>query len=105
MLTREQCAHLRAVQDRMLRKMIYAPRLLDESEETRKTRWARLLRMAEHKFPHGDETYFASCFSWCGHIAHITMRDPKRETSILFLHKNYGMASAVSWTTLQSPKV
>ena len=27
-------------------------------------------------------------FSWCGHIAKITTRDPTRETSKLFLHKN-----------------
>ena len=89
MLTRTQCAHLRAVQDRMLRKTIYVPRLPDESAETHMTRWARLLRnyRAKHKFPHGDETYFASYFS-CGHIAHITMRDPKRDTSKLYLHKN-----------------
>ena len=89
-LTRTQCAHLRAVQGRMLRKMIYVPRPLVESAETHMTRWARLLRncRAKHKFPHGDETYFASYFSWCGHIARITTRDPKRETSKLFLHKN-----------------
>ena len=38
---------------------------------------------ADH--PHGDETYFASYFSWCSHVARITVRDPKRETSNLFL--------------------
>ena len=50
--TRTQCAHLRAVQDSMLRKMIYVPRLPDESAETHMTRWARLLRncRAKHKF-------------------------------------------------------
>ena len=37
-LTRTQCAHLRAARDRMLRKMIYVPRLLDENA------WARQLR-------------------------------------------------------------
>ena len=89
-LTSAQCARLRAVQDRMLRKMIYVPRLPDESEETHMTRWARLLRncSAKYKLPRGDETYFGSYFSWCGHIARITTRDPKRETSKLFLHKN-----------------
>ena len=43
-LTRKQCAHLHAVQDRMLRKLIRVPRLPDESAETHMTRWARLLR-------------------------------------------------------------
>ena len=54
------------------------------------TRWARLLRncRAKHKFPHGDETYFASYFLWCGHIARIATRDPMRETSKLFMHRN-----------------
>ena len=87
-LTRTQCAHLRAVQDRTLRKMLYVPRLPAESAETHMTRWARLLRnrRAEHKLPHGDETYFANYFSWCGHIARITTRDLKRETSNLLLH-------------------
>ena len=87
--TRTQRAHLRAVQDRMLRKMIHVPRLPDGSAETHMTRWARLLRncRAKHKFPHVDETSFASNFSRCGHIARITARDPKRETSNLFLNK------------------
>ena len=43
-LTRTQCAHLRAVQDRMPRKMIYVARLPEESAETHMTRWPRLLR-------------------------------------------------------------
>ena len=87
-LTSTQCTHLRAVQDRMMRKMIYVPRL--RGEETHMTRWARLLRncRAKHKLPHGDEIYFASYFSRCGHIARIMTRDPKRETSKLFLNKN-----------------
>ena len=57
-LTRTQCAHLRAVQDGMLGKMIYVPRLPGESAETHMTRWARLLRncRAKHNFQHGDET-------------------------------------------------
>ena len=82
-----QCAHLRAVLDRMLRKMIFVPRLLNENAMTR---WARPLPncRAKHKFQHGDEKYFASYFSWCGHTARIATRDPKKETSILFQHKN-----------------
>ena len=69
---------------------ICVPRLPDESAELHMTRWARLLRncRAKHKFPHGDETYFASYFSWCGHIARIATRDPMRETNKLFQHKN-----------------
>ena len=53
-----QCAHLRAVLDRMLRKMINVPKLPDEGM----MRWARRLRncRAKHKFPHGDEEYSAS---------------------------------------------
>ena len=88
-VTSTQCAHLRAVQDRMLRKMIYVPRRPKESAESHMTRWARLLRncMAKHKFFHGDGTYFASFFSWCAHVARITTRDPTRETSKLFLQK------------------
>ena len=59
------------------RKMIHVPRRPEESAETHMTRWARLLRncRAKHKFPHGDETYFASFFSWSGHVARITIRD------------------------------
>ena len=55
----------------MLRKMINVPRLPDESAETHMARWARLLRNSrgKHKFLHGDETSFASSFSWCGHVA------------------------------------
>ena len=61
-LTRTERAHLRAVQDRTLRKMIYVPRLPDKSAETHMTRWARLLRncRAKQKSPHGDDAYFAS---------------------------------------------
>ena len=43
-LTRTQCAHLRAVQDRMLKKMMYVPRLPVENEEKHMTRCRRLLR-------------------------------------------------------------
>ena len=69
-------------------KMIYVRRLPDESAETHMTRWARLLRncRAKHKLQHGDESFFASYFSWCGRIARITTRDPKRD--VLFLRKN-----------------
>ena len=93
-LTRTQCARLRAVQDRMLRRMIYVPRLPDDSAETPMTRWARLLRNCrkKHKILHGDETYFASYFSWCGHIARITTRDPRRETITPFVKQNTNMA-------------
>ena len=71
------------------------PRLLDESAETHMTRWARLLRncRAKHKLPLGDEMYFASYFSWCGHTALITTRDPKRETSKFFFAQKYDVAS------------
>ena len=113
-LTRTQCAHLRAVQDRMMRKMVHVPRLPDESAETHMTRRARLLRncRAKHKLRYGDEIFFASYFSWCGHIARITTRDPKRETSNIFARK-YDVASehdegtglAMSWTSLQSLEV
>ena len=109
-LTRTQCAHLRAVQDRMLRKMIYVPRLPDESAETHMTRWARLLRncRAKHKLQHGNEIYFACNFSWCGHIARIT-RSEKGNKQFIFAQK-YDVASefeegsglAMSWTSLQS---
>ena len=53
-LTSTQCTHLRAKQDRMLRKMIYVPRRPDESAESHMTRWARLLRncRATYKFLH-----------------------------------------------------
>ena len=89
-LTSTQSTHLCAVQDRMLRKMIYARRRPKESAESHMTRWARLLRncRAKQKFIHGDDTYFASCFSWCGHIARIATRDSKREKGKLFLHRN-----------------
>ena len=79
----------------MLRNMIYVPRLPDERAEAHMTRCARLLRKcrANHKLPHGDATYFASYFSWCGHIAHITMRDPKGGNQHFVSAQKYGMAS------------
>ena len=83
------CTSARAVQDRMLRKMICVPRLPDESAETHMTRWAILLRncRAKHKFPRGDETYFASYFSWCGHVALLSKADPQRETRRIYVLK------------------
>ena len=88
-LTRTQCTHLRAVQDHLLRKMIYVPRSFEESTELHMTRWSRLLRncRTKHKIMHGDETYFAHYFSWCGHIARLATRDPARETSNMFWNK------------------
>ena len=55
----------------------------------------------------------ASYFSWCGHIARITTRDPSREASKLFLHKTLawlrslkiGTGHKMSWTSLQSLEV
>ena len=89
-LTRTQCTHLPAVQDHMLRKMVYVPRSLEESAESHMTRWLRLLRNCRMKFKimHGDETYFAQYFSWCGHIARLATRDPARVTSKMFWNKN-----------------
>ena len=60
-LTRTQCTHLRAVQDHMLRKMMYVPRSPEESTESHMTRWSRLVRNCgtKHKIMHGDETLFA----------------------------------------------
>ena len=43
-LTRTQCAHLRAVLDRMFRKMIYVARGNEESAESHMIRWSRLIR-------------------------------------------------------------
>ena len=89
-LTRTQCTPLRAVQDRMLRKMIYVPRFSEEGAESHMIRWSRLTRncRTKHTLPHGDETYFAQYFSWCGHIARITSRGTGTETSRMYLNKN-----------------
>ena len=92
----------------MLRKMIYVPRLPDESAEAHMTRWARLLCnvRAKHKLQHGDEIYFASYFSWCGHNARITTRDPRRETKYdAASDPEEGTGLAMSWTSLQSLEV
>ena len=40
---------------------------------------------AKHKLPDDAETYFASYFSWCGHVA---VTDTTRGTSGLYMHKN-----------------
>ena len=45
-------------------------------------------RQEKHKILHGDETYFASYFSWCGNVARLTKADPKREMSQIFMQKN-----------------
>ena len=43
-LTQSQCTHLRAIQDKMLRRMIYVPRNPTETLEAHMTRWAKLLQ-------------------------------------------------------------
>ena len=56
----------------------------------------------KHKILHGDEMYFASYFSWCGHVARLTTADPQRETSQIFNLK-YGMAAEFeerAWITM-----
>ena len=89
-LTQSQCTHLRAIQDKMLRRMVFVPRLPTETAEAHMTRWSKLLHncRAKHKILHRDEVYFASCFSWCGHVARVTTMDPQRETSPTFTLKN-----------------
>ena len=37
---------------------------------------------------HGDEEYSANYFSLCGHVARMTINDPKRETSRMYVNKN-----------------
>ena len=74
-LTQSQCTHKRAKKDKMLRRMMI--------------RWSKLLHncRAKDKILHGDEMYFASYFSWCGHVARLTKMDPQRETSCIFMLK------------------
>ena len=81
-LTQSQCTHLRAIQYKMLRRMIYVPRKPTETPEAHMTRWSKLLHNCrkKHKIFHGDEMYFASYLSWCGHVARLTTADPLRET-------------------------
>ena len=89
-LTQSQCTHLRAIQDKMLRRMICVPRHTIETPEAHMIRWSKLPHNCrrKHKILHGDETYFASYFSWCGHVARLTKVDPQRETSRIFTLKN-----------------
>ena len=81
---------VRAVQHRMLRTIIYLPRCPEKSAESHMVLWSRLIRncRAKHKVLHGDVTYFARYFSWCGHIARITTRDLGRETIRMCMNKN-----------------
>ena len=83
-LTQSQCTHLRAIQDKMLKRMIYVPGSPTE------IRWFKLLHNCRrnHKLLHGDDMYFASYFLWCGHVARLTKADPQRETSRVFVLKN-----------------
>ena len=88
-LTQSQCTHLRAIQDKMLR-MIYVPRY--SHGNTGRTQDSVVQTTAslpeKHKILHYDETYFASYFSWCGHVARLTKADPKRETGQIFMLQN-----------------
>ena len=85
-LTRTQCAHLRAVLDRMLRKMIYVPRPPDGSAETHMTRWARLLRNCrKNTNPHMATKLISPASS---RTDHDERSEERWETSTLFLHKN-----------------
>ena len=49
-------------------------------------RWSKLLHncRTKHKILHVDGMYFASYFSWCGHVARLEITDPQRETSRIF---------------------
>ena len=60
-----------------------------ETLEARMIRWSKLLHNCrrKHKILHYDEMYFASYFSWCGHVARLTKADPQRETSRKFTLK------------------
>ena len=61
-----------------------------ETPEAHMIRWSNLLHncRAKDKVLHGDEMYFASYFSWCGHVARLIKMDPQRETSRIFTLKN-----------------
>ena len=80
-LTQSQCTHLWAIQHKILRRMIYVPRLPTETAEAPMIRWSRLLHncRAKQKLLHGDG---------CGHVARVTNKDPKRATSRIFTLKN-----------------
>ena len=88
-LTQSQCTNLRAIPDKMLRRMIFVPGSATETPGTHMIRWSKLLHncRAKHKISHGDEMYFASYFSWCGHVARLTKVDPLCETSRIFMLK------------------
>ena len=88
-LTQSQCTHLRAIQDKMLRRMIFVPRNSTETPEAHMIRRSKLLHNCwkKQKLLHVDEMYF----SWCGHLARLTTADPQRETSRIFTLK-YEMA-------------
>ena len=107
-----QCAPLRAVLDRMLRKMIHVPRLPDESAVSDMARWARLLRIcrAKHKFPHGDEKVL--CKQLLVVRAHCTDCDERPEEGIehivpaqkhcLVAEPEKGNGHTMSWTSFRS---
>ena len=78
-LTLSRCTHLRAIQDKMLRKIIYVPRRPTETADAHVIRWSKLLHncRAKHKLLHGDEMYFANYSSWCGHVARVTKNGPE----------------------------
>ena len=90
-LTCTQCTHLRAVLDRMLRKMIYVARGNEESEESHMIRWSSLIRncRTRHEFLHGDETHFAQYFSWCGQEQEMRREIlEERQVKCMYMNKN-----------------
>ena len=66
-----------------------------DNAESHIVHWTRFPRTCKAKrtFLHGDETCFASHFSWCGHVARMTVIDSMRETSRLCMHKKHGVAA------------
>ena len=58
-----------------------------ETPEAHMVRWSKLLHgcRGTHKILHGDDMYFASYFSSCGHVARLTKVDPQRETSRIYI--------------------
>ena len=98
-LTRSQCTHLRALQDKMLHSLNYVPRKPMEN--------AGLLRnrRAKHKLPDGDEAYFGSYFSWCGHVVpHDTDRSDARKKSIFHAQKHGVAAETEAGSGLTMPR-
>ena len=61
-LTQSQCTHLRAIQDKMLRRIKNVPGRTTETPEAHMIRWSKLLHSCRgtHKILHGDDMYFAS---------------------------------------------